>query len=182
MIQHKYSATGSYQVLFNISTDVESPYGVSSYPRILNAKLLMRHYDRIRECLKNVIKLTPSQREVALRLLRIYAYYGVVFPKQSQISELPGCSKATFWRTIAKLEDMGMIMRVRRYWIREKAQTSDLYKMEKLLIILARYIREKSAWLADGCIKGILSLCGAEFWSWAFNRTYYDILPAMGAP
>lgn len=182
MIHHKWSTNGRYQILFNISKDVESPYGVSSYPRILNAKLMMRHYDRIRDCLQNVLHLTTAQREVVLRMLRLYAYYGQVFPEQSQVSETPGCSKVTFWRTISRLEQMGLIMRVRRYWIREKAQTSNLYKMEKLLIILARYIREKYLWLADGCIKGILSLGGAEFWSWAWDGFYYDIQPAMGAP
>lgn len=182
MIHYKWSQDRSYQVLFNVNNDVDTSYGVSSKPRILNIKLMQRHYDRIVIFLRDILGLSPFQVAVAVKLLRFYAYYGRVYPRQSDIQEGHIVSKATFWRTIEKLEGLGLLKRIPRYFIREKAQTSNLYEMEKLLIVLARYLREHGVALADSCVKVILKLGGAEFWSWAFNRKYSALLPGLGAP
>ncbi|GAI35243.1 unnamed protein product, partial [marine sediment metagenome] len=74
------------------------------------------------------MKLTTAEREVTLRLLRFWAYYGNVYPKASTVAAEPGCSKATFWRTIALLERLGLMRRINRYVIRPHAQISNLYR------------------------------------------------------
>ncbi len=182
MIQHKWSRDHTYQILRIIEGGKGNHYGVSYKPKILTPGLFFKHHDRVMVFLRDTLRLSPRQCEITEQLLRFYIFYSSVYPSQKDCSGRHRGTKPTFWRTISKLEEMGMIVRIPRYFVREKAQTSNLYEMEKLLILLARYIREHGAALADNCIKLIIDLGGAEFWSWAFNRKYSEVLPAMGAP
>jgi len=130
--------------------------------------LLLKKYDQIRDCLVDYAELTTAQREVTLRLLRLWAYYGYVYPKESTITSEPGCSKATFWRTIRLLEELGLVRVINRYVIRPHAQISNLYRFDKLLLVIARYLAEHGQAFQEKWLEPYLRLPGRVFWgSWA---------------
>lgn len=142
-------------------------YGVSSSQRVLSPQLLFKRYDLIRKCLQDLLGLSTAQREVTLRLLRYWAYYGQVYPKEAQVTEEQGCSKATFWRTISLLEQLGLIHVINRYVIRHHAQISNLYRFDKLLIVIARYLAEHGTAFLEKWLQPYLQLPGQVFWgSW----------------
>lgn len=140
------------------------PYGVSSSQRVITPGLFLNKFDYIRNCLDHVLGLTTGQREVTLRLLRFWAYYGHVYPKESSITNDPGCSKATFWRTIRILRDLGLIRVVNRYVIRPHAQISNLYRFDKLLLVIARYLAEHGHAFREKWLEPYLTLPGRVFW------------------
>lgn len=140
-------------------------YGVSSSRRVLSPELLLKKYDYIRDCLKYVLGFTTAQREVTLRLLRYWAYYGQVYLKESQVTAEPGCSKATFWRTVRLLEELGLIRIINRYIIRPHAQISNLYRLDRLVVMLARYLAEHIAHAWDDWLLPWIRLTWPEFWS-----------------
>jgi len=143
------------------------PYGVSSSQRVLSPQLLLKKYALVRECLKYPLGLTTAQREVVLRLLRYWAYYGNVYPKETTITEEPGCSKATFWRTVRVLEERGLLQVVNRYVIRIHAQISNLYRLDRLVVVLARYLAEHGVAFLEKWLTPALTMPGRLFWgSW----------------
>ncbi len=140
-------------------------YGVPSDRRILSPGLFIKHYDQIRSYLVSV-NLTTADREASLRLLRLYAYYGRVYPKASQIADdfgnmIKGCSKRSFWRAIAKLSNMGMIEVINRF--HQGRQISNTYRLDKLVAILARFLAEHGCRLTGFALYVIKAL-GADFW------------------
>jgi len=84
--------------------------------------------------------LSRAKREIILRLVRFYAYYGKVYPKAKQVAEYPHASKRTFWRAIADMEKEGFIERNNRYL--NHLQISNAYRLDKLILLLVRYIAE----------------------------------------
>ncbi|MBA7560958.1 hypothetical protein ES708_02592 [subsurface metagenome] len=140
------------------------PYGVSRSHRVLSPGLLLKKYDRVRDCLAGPMGLTVCQREVVIRLLRLWAYYGSVYPKESQVTELPGCSKATFWRTIRELKELGLVHVINRYVIRPHAQISNLYRLNRLVLVIARYLAEHGTGFLEPWLKPYLQLPGRVFW------------------
>ena len=140
------------------------PYGVSPAYRVLSPQLLLKRFDQVRDCLEHTLGLTPAQREVALRLLRLHAYYGYVYPKESGVTLEPGCSKATFWRTLRLLKSLGVVRVVNRYVIRPHAQISNLYLLHNLLVVIARYLAEHGVAFAERWLKPYLQAPGQAFW------------------
>lgn len=145
MIHHKVSFSRKGNMIVSYSKYRCKAYGVSSPRRALTPELLMKKHDYICGCLNRVLGLTIAQREVTLRLLRYWAYYGYVYPKESTITEDPGCSKATFWRTVKLLKELGLISVVNRYVIRPHAQISNLYRLDNLVKLIAKYLAEHTA-------------------------------------
>lgn len=135
-------------------------YGVPSDKRILSHGLFIKHFDQIRNYLVSV-ELTTADREVVLRLLRLYCYYGRCYPKAAQIAQDPGCSKRSFWRAIAKLSNMGMIEVVNRF--HQGRQISNTYRLDKLVAILARFLAEHGCRFTGFALYVIKAL-GADFW------------------
>ncbi|MBA7477216.1 hypothetical protein ES707_12618 [subsurface metagenome] len=120
-------------------------YGVPMSRKILTCELYTRRFDEIRHYLDRNIGLTLAERDGILRLLRIYAYYGRVYPKASQIASdfgnmVPGCSKRSFWRAIAKLREDGLIQVHNRYL--HGRQISNCYRLDKLILCLVRWLLE----------------------------------------
>lgn len=144
---------------------IDNPYGVSSARRVLSPGILLKRFDHVRDCLKYRLGLTTAQREVALRLLRLWAYYGRVYPKESQISLDPGCSKATYWRTVRRLSELGLVVVVNRYVIRPHAQISNLYRLDKLVVVIARYLAEHIAHRWPDWLTPALAMPDRQFWS-----------------
>lgn len=157
---------------------IDKPYGVSSRRKLLRPHQLNRHHDLIRRFLAHDLALTTAEREVVFRLLRLYAYYEHVYPKAKQIAAEPGCSTATFWRTVALLEEDRLLIRVNRYIIRKKAQISNLYLLDKLVLALARMLSEHSKPFTQRWVQSFLAMSGRRFWSGIWGWP----LPSCRAP
>ena len=120
-------------------------YGVPMKRKLLTCELYNKRFDEIRHYLEQNIGLTLAERDGILRMLRIYAYYGRVYPKASQIADdfgnmVPGCSKRSFWRAIAKLREDGLIQVHNRYL--HGRQISNCYRLDKLILCLVRWLLE----------------------------------------
>ena len=169
MIHHKVTLSRNNNLIVSYSKRRGKPYGVSRSRRAITSSLFIKKFDYIRDCLKYTLGLTPAQREVVLRLLRLWAYYGNVYPKEAQITELPGCSKATYWRTIKVLKSLGLIRVVNRYVIRPHAQISNLYRLDRLALLLARYLAEHGTHFWEKWLRPALTMPGQQFWSQVFQ-------------
>ena len=113
--------------------------------KILTIELFIKRFDEIRRFLEQRAGLTIAEREAVLRLLRIYCYYGRVYPKAEQIADdfgnmTKGCSKRSFWRAIYKLREDGLVQVHNRYL--HGRQISNTYRLDKLVICLVRYLME----------------------------------------
>ena len=164
MIHHKETYLPKMIILSKNFNYKAMPYGVSRTYRILSPQLLLKKFDQVRDCLDELVGLSVAQREVVLRLLRFWAYYGQVYTKERTITELPGCSKATYWRTIRLLRELGLIRVVNCYLIRPHAQISNLYRFDRLLLLLARYLAEHGTKFLEKWLAPMLSLPGSFFW------------------
>lgn len=164
MIHHNVSISPRTKVVVSYKSLRSRRYGVSKAQRVLSPQLLFKRFDYIRDALKIVCGLTCSEREVVLRLLRFWAYYGYVYPKASQICSEPGCSEATFWRTIRKLRSSGLIEVINRFVIRPHAQISNLYRLDRLIVLLAKYLAEHIGHLWPDWLDPWLHLTWPEFW------------------
>lgn len=172
-------------------SDSGKPYRVSRFYRVLSPVLFRKRYQRIRDFLLYNLRLTDKQAEVTLRLLRLWAYYGLVYPKACQVADEPelahdphyiawrsehglerprgsyGISRATFWRTVRLLQDMGLLEVVNRYVAYkredpEKSQTSNIYRLDRLLIAIARYLAEKGTGFLEKWLEPVISR--PDFW------------------
>lgn len=148
------------------------PYGVSPAYRVLSPQLLLKKWNYVVGCLGGPLGLTTAQREVVLRLLTLWAYYGKVYPKESQITEDPGCSKATFWRTVRLLKELGLIDVLNRYVIREHAQISNLYSLDRLVMVIARYLAEHGTRFYHKWLEPLLRAPAQSFWSLGWLTQY----------
>ncbi len=164
MIHHNVSPYPLSKIIVSYKTLSSRPYGVSRSRRVISPELLTKKYDYVRDCLKYVLGLTTAQREVTLRLLRYWSYYGQVYPKESQVTSEPGCSKATFWRTIRYLERAGLVRVVNRYVVRPHAQISNLYRLDRLVVLLARYLAEHIGHVWPDWLDPWFRLTWPEFW------------------
>lgn len=151
----------------------EKGYGVSSSHRLFSPQMFVKKFDYIRDCLRYCLGLSVAQREIALRLLRYWAYYGYVYPKAAQVCSDPGCSKATYWRTVRLLQDEGLITVVNRFVIRPHAQISNLYRLDRLVQLIARYLAEHIAHVWPDWFDSILHLTWFEFWNIITPKSLY---------
>ncbi len=117
-------------------------YGVSSSQKLLPPQLLLKRFDYVRDFLKGKLGLSAGERENTLNMLRLQAYYSQVYLKADMFADQPGCSKSTFWRTIRKLKGFKVLSVTNRFVMREHAQISNLYILDKLLILIAKYLAE----------------------------------------
>lgn len=178
MIHHKASGDPKKIVVFYSSISLCQRYGVSSSRRVLSPGLFIKRYDQVRRFLERTLGLSTAQREVALRILRLWAYYGLVYPKESQITQEPGCSKATFWRTVRLLKDAQLVQVVNRFVIRPHAQISNLYLLERLALAIARYLAEHGLVFRGSWACPALATTGQAFW----NRIFGSPVATTGPP
>ena len=149
-------------------------YGVPAPRRMLTPSLLLKKHDYIRAYLV-ALKLTPAEREITLQLLRLYAYYGKVYPKASEFTQDGGCSKRSFWRAVAKLEDSGHIDRINRYL--HHLQISNCYRLDKLVLCIIRYLAEHGNPFTDTFTQTLIRLTTNSFW-----RTIWTIRVRLRDP
>ncbi|MBA7563524.1 hypothetical protein ES708_05183 [subsurface metagenome] len=136
-------------------------YGVPAKNRILSPSLLLKKHDLIRGYLVS-LGLTAAEREIAFHLLRLFAYYGKVYPKASQFAGTGGCSKRSFWRAVAKLEELGIVDRIHRYL--NHLQISNCYRLDKLVLCLARYLAEHGHQFKQDFTRALLRIIAPSFW------------------
>ncbi len=139
-------------------------YGVSSSHKVLTKGLLLKQFDLVRDCLAEVCELTPAERDEILQLLRLHAYYPQVYPKAIQVASDTGRGVATFWRAVGRLRDMNLLTVVPRFLIRVEAQISNLYLLDDLIILIARYLAEHGQGFAVKWLSPWLSMAGSVFW------------------
>ena len=128
-------------------------YGVPAPKRMLTPSLLVKKHDYIRSYLVGV-GLTTAERDAAFFLLRLYAYYGKVYPKAPDRTEDYWNSKRSFWRAIAKLESAGLIDRINRYL--HHLQISNVYRLDKLVLCIIRYLVEHGCPFPDEFTRNII--------------------------
>ncbi|MBA7563004.1 hypothetical protein ES708_31677 [subsurface metagenome] len=136
-------------------------YGVPTNKRMLSPSLLLKKHDLIRGYLLS-LGLTAAEREIAFHLLRLFSYYGKVYPKASQFTEDGGCSKRSFWRAVAKLEELGIVDRIHRYL--RHLQISNCYRLDKLVLCLIRYLAEHGHRFKQDFTRALLRESAPSFW------------------
>jgi len=153
-------------------------YAVPTPRRLLSPGIFNKKFDRIRDYLAN-IELTPAERHVILNLLRLYCYYGKVYPKASEFTDERGCSKRTFWRAVAKLEELGLIDRINRYL--HHLQISNAYRLDKLVLILVRWLAEHGHPFTNNFTLALLRLTNHSFWQtiWSTKVRLRDPKPII---
>jgi len=151
-------------------------YGVPAPRRMLSPSLLLKKHHYIIDFLRTV-ELTPAEREITMHLLRLYAYYGKVYPKADEFTWDGGCSKRSFWRAVAKLEEMGVIDRINRYL--HHLQISNCYRLDKLVLCIIRYLAEHGSPYIPDFAHNLLSEIGVSFWRtiWTLRVRLRDPIP-----
>lgn len=139
-------------------------YGVSSTYRLLSTGLFIKKYEDIRKFLENVLGFSVGNRDVTLRILRLWASYGKVYAKVADMGQKPGSSKSTTHRTISKLKELGLLKVIPRYLIPWRRQISNLYLLNKLLLVLARYLAEHGQRFYQKWLEPYMAMPGREFW------------------
>ncbi|MBA7624466.1 hypothetical protein ES703_31875 [subsurface metagenome] len=136
-------------------------YGVPAPRRMLPPSLLLKKHHYIRTYLVS-LGLTPAEKDAAFYLLRLYAYYGKVYPKAPNYTEDCYRSKRSFWRTVAKLQDSGLIDRINRYL--NHLQISNCYRLDKLVLCIIRYLAEHGCPYLPDFAHDLLRQVGVSFW------------------
>ena len=115
-------------------------YGVPQLHRILTMGNYHKHHDDINTMLRVACGLENRERGAIFCLLRLFLYYGKVYPKAADVADQEYISKRTYWRAIGKLRDLGVVEVINRY-VKHK-QISNLYRLDKLIVMIARFISE----------------------------------------
>ncbi len=136
-------------------------YGVPAPKRMLTPSLLLKKHDYIRDYLLT-LGLTTAERDAAFFLLRLYVYYGKVYPKAPNYTEDCYRSKRSFWRAVAKLEEFGLLDRINRYL--HHLQISNAYRLDKLVLCLVRYLAEHGCPFFDKFTQAIIRKTADSFW------------------
>jgi len=136
-------------------------YGVPAPRRMLTPGLLLKKHDLIRAYLLRM-GLTPAEREAAFYLLRLYVYYGKVYPKAPNFTPDYYCSKRSFWRAVAKLQEAGLLDRMNRFI--HHLQVSNCYRLDKLVLCLIRCLAEQGTPFLDDFTREIIRQTASSFW------------------
>ncbi|MBA7486477.1 hypothetical protein ES707_22036 [subsurface metagenome] len=147
-----------YELLFLLD---RLTYGVPVHRRMLSSSLLLKKHDYIVDYLSR-LGLTPAELQITLHLLTLYTYYGKVYPKAQEFTQDAGCSKRSFWRAIAKLEELGVIDRLNRYL--HHLQISNCYRLDKLILCLIRYLAEHGSPHIPAFAYNLLKQIPGPFW------------------
>ncbi len=159
MAHHNPSTPDRLNIFYKKGGEVEKRYGVPQTRRILTMGMFHKYHDEIRHQLIRV-GLETRERDAIFKLLELYIYYGKVYPKATDIADQAYISKRTFWRAIGKLREFGVIEVLNRY--AKHRQISNLYRLDKLVVMIARYLAEHGHNIGNFGIK-LVSLL-AHFW------------------
>lgn len=171
MAHHKPTPLGIY---YKRGVVGKVSYGVPQNRRILNISLFHKRHDEIRRFLIS-LGLQNRERDAIFGLLRFYCYYGKAYPKAADIATDEYISKRTFWRAIQKLRAVGAIEVINRYL--NHRQISNLYRLDKLVLMIARLLAERGQRFNDFTTK-LISFFGS-FWKeiWEAEINLADLAP-----
>lgn len=164
MIHHKVPLQKDKKIVYSGGVPLSPLYGVSSSRRVLSKQLFIKKQYRVFNFLKFTLGFPNRESEAVLGLLRYWAYYGVVYAKQAQVSEDQNVSKASFWRAVRRLRDRDLVTVVNRFIIRPHAQISNLYRLDRLLLLIARYLAEHGTAFYEKWLQPYLTMPGSQFW------------------
>jgi len=161
-------------VYYKRGTGIEKRYGVPHYHRLLTMGMFHKKHDDIRHLLID-LGLETKERDAIFALLRLFIYYGRTYPKAADLAEDTGISKRTFWRAVGKLRSYGVIEVINRYC--KHRQISNAYRLDKLVVIIARYLAEHGQAFKKFGSQLVTFL--SSFWSDIWNA---DINLSLTAP
>jgi len=192
VIHHKLHPGRSTYIVLRKECPHPPPYGVSTRSKLLPVSLFTKKYSQVKRCLESAVGLSQAEAEATMRLIRLQVYYHRVYPKAKDVAcdfdnspdwwyspyterivyKKPswGTSKATFWRAVRRLKDLGLITVVNRYVLRPKAQISNLYLLHKLLLLIVRYLAEHGVGFSQKWLRPYLTMCGSQFWPWMLGE------------
>lgn len=146
-------------------TSSRIPYGVPSPTVVLPRGVLFKRWRDTQAFYRITLGLPEAEIGGVSELVRLWMIKGRVYPTAKQVAEASGTSVRTFWRTIKRLEQMKMIQVVNRYVQRGWAQISNLFRIEKLIFALARFLAEHGERHLGPMMARFLALPGREFWA-----------------
>ena len=163
LAQRKASPSTPNNILTYNSNQVleKLTYGVPTPRRMLTPGLLRKKHHLILIFLRS-LGLTTAELPAAFYLLRLFSYYGKVYPKAPNYSEDFYRSKRSFWRAVAKLEDAGLIDRINRYLYH--LQISNCYRLDKLVLCIIRYLAEHGSHDFNPFTQNIIKETAISFW------------------
>lgn len=166
-------------VSFSNKGNLKTCYDVPPNFRVLSPGVLLKRFDRVRDCLAREIGLSSGQREIVLGLLKLWAYYGKVYPKANFMADMPGCSSRTFWRALHVLEEQGLVQVANQFIKRANAKISNLYNLTKLVILIAKYLATHGGFVLQSRVwfGAYIFAPIQKFWGWFDNFE-----PALAAP
>jgi len=159
---------------------METIYGVSPARRLITGATYVKQYDRIRSCLRETLGLTKPQARIVMRLLSYWSYFGSCYPKAVQVAAGTETSQSTFWRTVAILRELNLVEVINRYLPCACGQISNAYRLDRLALLLARYLAEHSIQLDFARVREVLGMSGRTFWRWIY--TGHLLLPKVEVP
>ncbi|MBA7695843.1 hypothetical protein ES703_104483 [subsurface metagenome] len=167
MAHHNSSAPRS-NIYYGKGIELEKRYGVPQTRRILTMGMFHKNHDEILHQL-TWLGLETRERDATFKLLELYIYYGKVYPKAADIADQAYISKRTFWRAIGKLRQLGVIEVLNRY--AKHRQISNLYRLDKLVVMIARFLAEHGHKVGNFGIKlvSLLAHFWQEIWSVEIN-------------
>ncbi len=162
---HNALSTSLNTIYYKKGIEIEKRYGVPQSYRILTMGNYHKHHNDINTMLRVVLGLENRERDAVRCLLRLFLYYGKVYPKADDVADQEYISKRTFWRAMRKLQDMGVLEVINRY-INHK-QISNLYRLDKLVVMIATFIAEHHLGLFINDVLGKYALKMVDFFrSW----------------
>jgi len=166
-------------IYYKKGIEIEKRYGVPSTYRILTMGNYHKHHSDINTMLRVVLGLENRERSAVFCLLRLFLYYGKVYPKAADVADQEYISKRTFWRAMEKLREMGVLEVINRYI--NHRQISNLYRLDKLVLMVARYIAEHhlGLYIKDALGQRALDLvCFFKTWDQLWDAEINLSLPA----
>ncbi|MBA7478138.1 hypothetical protein ES707_13559 [subsurface metagenome] len=159
MAHHNSSDYSNLNIFYKKGIEIEKRYGVPQTRRILTMGMFHKYHDEILNRL-TWLGLETKERDAIFKLLELFIYYGKVYPKAANIADQAYISKRTFWRAIGKLREIGVIEVLNRYV--KHRQISNLYRLDKLVVMIARFLAEHGHNIGNWGIK-LVSLL-VHFW------------------
>jgi len=139
MAHHNASSKEFNTIYYKRDIEIEKRYGVPQAYRILTMGNYHKYHDDINNMLRVVFGLESKERSAIFCLVRLFLYYGKVYAKAADVAEQEDISKRTFWRAINKLRGAGI--EVLNRYVNHK-QISNMYRLDKLIVMIARFIAE----------------------------------------
>jgi hypothetical protein len=174
MAQHNVVTLYSYIYTCSKATERSLRYAVPKHYRKISPTLLNKHHRTIHSFMLSALRLTHKQTRVAEILLRLWCYYGHVYPKAQTIADECMVSKRTVWRTIQILEDMHFISRNARYFTPSRNRISNSYDCSQFCTAIAFLLYEKSVKLKYGWLQPYFRIPGSVFWSLVYTKFLDD--------